>query len=303
MAATRLAAAVLGAAVLVGPVAATGTAHAAYPGGNGKIVFVTTRDGFNQIYLMNADGSSETSLSGDPLSQYWGPRWSPDGTRVAFVSTKDGNPEIYVMAVEGPGSDTQPITRLTYGIWTDTAPTWSPDGQHLAFSSDRTGHFNIWVMDADGGNQTNLSNNTWYNDEPAWSPDGSRIAFQQIRKGQYKDDIMVMNADGTGVTRLTFTPGGSEVEPAWSPDGSRILYTGFRSPGGMVYVMTADGVRLASFGPGYDPAFSPDGTRILFTSWAAGSGDVWVMNADGSGRARLTDSSALDSAADWQPVQ
>lgn len=54
-----------------------------------------------------------------------------------------------------------------------------------------------------------------------------------------------MNADGTGITRLTNTPSGSEVLPQWSPDGKRIAF-GFPNDALIygVWVMNADGTAL-----------------------------------------------------------
>src|SRR3972149_244325 len=68
---------------------------------NGKIAFVSQRDGNEEIYTMNADGSNVQRLTfdvvGSPKSDL-SPAWSPDGTRIAFVSNRDGgNYEIYVM--------------------------------------------------------------------------------------------------------------------------------------------------------------------------------------------------------------
>ena len=56
-------------------------------------------------------------------------------------------------------------------------------------------------MNADGSNQTNLTNNTAPDIEPAWSPDGTRIAFHSERDGN--GDIYVMNANGSNQTQLT----------------------------------------------------------------------------------------------------
>ena len=56
-------------------------------------------------------------------------------------------------------------------------------------------------MNADGSNQTRLTNNTAFDDGPSFSRDGSKIAFASTRDGNY--EIYVMNADGSNQTRLT----------------------------------------------------------------------------------------------------
>ena len=61
----------------------------------------------------------------------------------------------------------------------------------------------------------------WKDGSPAWSPDGKRIAFYSERDGNA--EIYVMNADGTGVTRLTRHERGRRL-PAWSPDGRTISF-------------------------------------------------------------------------------
>jgi Tol biopolymer transport system component len=48
---------------------------------------------------------------------------------------------------------------------------------------------------------------------PAWSPDGTQLAFVSTRDGN--EEIYVMKADGTSVTRLTDDPA-DDGEPAWS---------------------------------------------------------------------------------------
>lgn len=50
---------------------------------NGKIAFASFRDGNQEIYVMEPDGSGQTRLT-----NYAGvdrePAWSPDGTKLAF---------------------------------------------------------------------------------------------------------------------------------------------------------------------------------------------------------------------------
>jgi Tol biopolymer transport system component len=100
-------------------------------------------------------------------------------------------------------------------------PAWSPDGTKIAFSSYRDGDSKIYVMNADGSQETNLTNKHYtslsrYRDDhypaldssPSWSPDGTKIAFSggrlRFTAGRYGDvDIWVINADGSSPTRLT----------------------------------------------------------------------------------------------------
>ena len=182
--------------------------------------------GGEEIYSMSPDRASRIprvlSISGIQ------PAWSPDGQRIAFVSGRDGNHEIYVKNADGSGE-----TRLTYNPRHDVYPAWSPDSQRIAFRSYREDGYAIYVMNADGTDQTRLTNRgggwlDWLSDlgtlgtggnSPAWSPDGRHIAFvSYFRVGldNFDTEILVMNADGTGITRLTHDRANA-VAPAWSP--------------------------------------------------------------------------------------
>ena len=260
------------------------------PGG-GRIAFTSYRDGNNEIYVMNADGSGVTRLTeseGDDRD----PSWSPDGRRIAFSSDRDGNPEIYVMNADGTG-----VTRLTESGGANEAPSWSPDGRRIAFSS---AYGYMYVMNADGTGVTSLTDdNAGWDSWPSWSPDSRRIAFMSDRDGN--PEIYVMNADGTGVTRLTDSPQ-YDYYPSWSPDGRRITF----QSSGEIYVMNADGTAVTRLTDiievgDEDPSWSPDGRSIVFVSDRDGDDEIYVMNADGTAVTRLTTNDASDSDPSWSP--
>ena len=71
-------------------------------------------------------------------------------------------------------------------------------------------------MDADGGDQTNLTNNP-ANAEFAghFSPDGERVVFGR-RIGSNNNEIFVMNADGSNQTNIT-NNSASDQGPDWQP--------------------------------------------------------------------------------------
>jgi len=272
-------------------------------GASGQIAFVSDRDGNFEIYLMNADGSSQTRLTNSPATDFQ-PAWSPDGKKIAFTSMG----EVYVMNADGSNP-----TRLTNDPAGGSAPAWSPDGKKIAFTSMAE----VYVMNADGSSPTRLtySSPDWDSaSQAAWSPDGSKIALTRASFDYYCDPdglcsgsgyttlvISVINADGTGIHDLASGSGA-----AWSPDGTRIA---FRGDGG-INVLNADGSGgrhvIAAIG-GQHLAWSPDAAKIAFdgatytSPLSAPRWDIYILNADGSGTVRLTQGSGNNYFPAWRP--
>jgi Tol biopolymer transport system component len=69
------------------------------------------------------------------------------------------------------------------------------------------------MMNADGSNQTRLTNHTARDVYPVWSPDGTRIMFVSNRDGA--SEIYMMNTDGSNVVRITQS--GNNILPDWQP--------------------------------------------------------------------------------------
>ncbi len=97
------------------------------------------------------------------------------------------------------------------------------------------------MVNADGTDETNVTNTNAGDTFPAWSPTGDKIAFLTYGGA---GEIFVMNADGTNSIRLT----DSYVRLfaghfAWSPDGTRIAFSRFSTQEGNleIYVVNVDG--------------------------------------------------------------
>src|SRR6266545_5901313 len=86
-----------------------------------------------------------------------------------------------------------------------------------------------------------------------------RIVFDNFQ------DVWSINADGTGLTRLTRSPG-PDFDATWSPDGARIAFRSERNGDPEIWLMNADGSGQRGLADGLSPAWSPDGSKIAYAS-------------------------------------
>ena len=187
---------------------------------------------------------------------------------VVFESRRTGRSELWIQDLAG-GDPVQ----LTHGTadGQSMAPSLSPDGRTVAFAVSPFGRdWEIFAIRVDGTGLVNLTAHQAFDGwRPAWSHDGTRISFFSDRDDPANDEIYVMNADGSGVRRLTDHPA-DDAMSTWSPDGSHIAFETNRAGGFDIWVMNADGTdpRPLTTHPADDewPAWSPDGTRIAFDS-------------------------------------
>jgi len=200
-----------------------------------RIAFISNRDDpdpagcshtcFNQLYIINIDGSNEHRLIGTDFSTHH-PDWHPDGLIISFDTEADLQGDIYVVNVDGSG------LRLLIedGFWAD----WSPDGTQIVFASRRDGNVELYLADADGGNQRQLTHNNRFEYFPDWSPDANRIAYGVLEDRA----IYVMDANGENEQRLTQQ--GNAEDAAWSPDGKWIAYQSSNDGDFEIYAIKVD---------------------------------------------------------------
>lgn len=256
----------------------------------GHIVFTCSIDGFDQICLMDADGTNMVRLTEAAAHEFYA-SLSRDGEEIVFSSRRNGAYQIFRMDIDGSN-----LVQLTNGLGSCYAPEISPDGTQIAFTVETGGRQNVWVMDRDGSEPHSLTD-TAGNGDPTWSPSGDRIAFVSNRTGI--NQLWIMNADGSNPRQVTDLPsmGGRS---SWSPDGTRLAFYAGPVTAHQIYtigVLGNDLWQLTSIGDNLGPCFSPDGEWITFTSFRDWNNEIYIMRRDGSMQTRLT----YDLRADWQP--
>lgn len=136
-----------------------------------QMAFGSLRDGSYGIYLMNKDGSNQTRLLETSVDDGL-VDWSPDGQLITLLFKREGKSVIYTMnlAEALQGTEAGQPTPLTDSSANNYDPWWSSDGQRIVFASDRDGNLEIYVMNADGSNQTRLTNTPEDDWGPVWLP-------------------------------------------------------------------------------------------------------------------------------------
>ncbi|NOT34462.1 MAG: hypothetical protein HOP12_09865 [Candidatus Eisenbacteria bacterium] len=207
--------------------------------------------------------------------------WSGDGTRLILQATRAGYPcdQEFVLDLR-----TGDLDRVSTGTGRTTCGYFYDHDRRILFSS------------------THLAS-----DSCPPTPDHSQGYVWPVSEGY---DVFTAKADGSGITRLTNSPG-YDAESTVSVDGKRIVFTSVRDGDLEIYTMNVDGtdVKRLTHEPGYDggPFFSRDGKWIVYRAQHPADSaladyrallarhlvrpsqmDLWVMRADGSGKRRVT---------------
>jgi dipeptidyl aminopeptidase/acylaminoacyl peptidase len=164
--------------------------------------FDLNADRNSDIYLESADGGTPRRLT-TSAGTHTSPAWSPDGSQIAYVSQADakswaGKSDVMLLAVSGGSA------RNVSAEFPDSAGgglKWAPDGNSLYWDSAEGVRHHIFRVAASGGRIVHITEGATIYSDFDLSSDGARIACT-VDSGA-PADIWVMNATGTGRTRIS----------------------------------------------------------------------------------------------------
>ena len=264
-----------------------------------RIVFVSSRSGNKELWMMDYDGQNQTQLT-KARTIAVAPRWSPDASRIAYTCLT-GTFQICMYSME-----LGRIVAFQHFAGTNASPSWSPDGTRLAFmSSGVAGTPNIYTADSSSGlNLKRITTSGGPDAQPVWNrKTGQQIAYVSGRGGL--PQLYLMNADGTNSEKIDLPDMGYVVDPDWSPNGQLLAFSWRRPSGNFdMYVMEIATHQLVQLtrdaGRNEKPSWAPDGRHLVFQSMRTGKWQIWTMLADGTGERQLT-TEGQNESPNWSP--
>ncbi|MBK6914746.1 MAG: PD40 domain-containing protein [Ignavibacteriales bacterium] len=278
------------------------TSPAISPQGD-KIVFISNRDYYFDVYLMDAiDGKVVKKLVEGNRSPDFeelniltpGISWSPDGSKIALSAKSNGWDVIYLIDVESEDKEILPLT--FEGIHT---VAWSPDGNDIAFIGQTATQTDVYVYNIESKQLTNITNDIFSDLSLCWSNDAKKIFFSSDRDNYLRadltaDSVKIKNHNYSQtdiysielltkkIIRLTDTPISKESSPVCSADGSELLFISDLNGINNIYKLNLDQKNdpipiTNSISGIYQLSTSTDGKKLTFSSLYESSFNIFLL--------------------------
>ncbi len=273
----------------------------------GRIIFTCTRGEYNQICMVNRDGSGLLQITHDNVNHYY-PSLSPKGEAIIYASNESlGTFDLYLLVLS-----TSRQIELTHEIGNVFSPNFSPDGKKIIFINKPEGESaGLWIMDANGenahlvyGGRKQAAVNSLV--AAAWSPDGHTIALAMTVDQAYEYEIFLLDLNSDEPPRrVTYGLLGITGGVSWSPNGRELLLSAGPPLDKDIFryeIETGIITRLTKGGNNNAAVYSPDGEWIAFNSLRNNNqADLYLIRPNGTDLRQLTDNPEPDWQPQWEP--
>ncbi|HEX9691950.1 MAG TPA: protein kinase [Gemmatimonadales bacterium] len=192
---------------------------------------------------------------------YFGPRLSPDGSKVVLTVTGDGR-DLWIYDLRRAA-----LTQLTRSPMSAFGAVWTPDGRGVAYTNE-TPAYDIYRLAIDGSAPpAPVVANTRDKYPTATSPDGAAVAYRERWAGRSR--TLVVPLDGSAPPVVVGDTALDTYDATFSPDGRWIAHGEGSWSSGNIFVRRVDGSggRLqisAGEGLAADPRWTKNGREIVF---------------------------------------
>jgi Tol biopolymer transport system component len=269
-------------------------------------VFVSQRDGADELYLLDLDTRQVSQLTKTGRSHI-NPSVSQDSGMIVFAAREGGSYELFCGSINAARRTRRPaierLNRLTINPVDETSPSMTEDGKWIAFSSS----YGIEVMTSNGaGRRVVAPVSERYSDfNPAISPDGEQIALVSNRSGDF--ELWLLSRSSGELRQLT-NGAAALGSITWSGDSKWIAFTtsatSTRLDGIAVAGAESGQFRVLTENNDRNPSLSATGDRVIFTSMRDGDAELYLLKINTGEIERLTRSLGVDDGAVflYQPV-
>jgi Tol biopolymer transport system component/DNA-binding winged helix-turn-helix (wHTH) protein len=187
---------------------------------DGRLVFVSDRSGFDELWVAGATGGEPYRLTffGPSGAHPGSPRWSPDGNQIAYMLRRGNRYDLDVISPQGG-----PSRCVLHGFEEECNPSWSGDGKWIYFSSAHGGASQIWKIAAsdNAASMVQAVQVTKSGGSEAFeSPDGNTLYYY---KGRLPGELWRMPAAASDASSEVVVRQGVQ-EGWWAVTASGILY-------------------------------------------------------------------------------
>lgn len=266
-----------------------------------KIVFLSDRDGYLSIYLMDVlEGKVvEKIIQGETTEDFEelhfltpGMSWSPDGKKFVFAAKAGNSDALYIY-----NFTTQQLDQKKFKLEGIFSPNWSPKGNEIAFVGNLHGASDIYIYNLETEELDNLTNDVFSDKSPSWDQQGDRLIFTSDR-GSYpigkfapanfdmhshnfiNTDIFIMNRDGNGLQRITSSPH-KEDFALFMPDGKSVAYISDRNGIHNIYFHHLENdvsYAVTNLLTGaFQLSLDKKGQNLAFSSFNKGGWDIFLL--------------------------